>query len=78
MRSREKSKIAAVRDAVLIPIKQGLDQRYGETISTFLLSKRQMENVITGDYMLPVYRKKIFLEIAKNNNIDIDKAEFLK
>jgi ribonuclease D len=78
MRSREKSRIAAIRDAVLIPIKQGLDERYGEIISTFLLSKRQMENVITGEYVLPSYRKKIFTEIAETDKIDIDKASFLK
>jgi ribonuclease D len=75
--NREKVLRNQIKDNSLLPLKDVLTKEYGEVLSTFLLSKRLMDRLISGDYVLPNYRKKIFVDLATKYNIPVAELKFL-
>jgi ribonuclease D len=75
--NREKVIRNQIKDQSLLPLKEVLTKEYGEVLSTFLLSKRLMDRLISGEYVLPNYRKEIFIELATKYNIPVAELKFL-
>jgi ribonuclease D len=76
-RSRQKQFIHDQSEQVLIPLKNRITEKYGEHISTFVLSKRMMEKVIIGELRLPNYRLELLKAAAIELGIPDDRISFL-
>ena len=76
-RSRQKQLIHDQSEQILIPLKNRITHKYGEYISTFVLSKRMMEKVIIGELKLPNYRLELLKEAAIELGIPDDRISFL-
>jgi hypothetical protein len=76
--SKRKLVIHQVSEEVLIPIKNFISEKYGEQLSTFILSKRMMEKLIIGELKLPPYRIGIIQEAAASLGINENTLTFLK
>ena len=75
--SKRKLQIHQLSEEVLIPIKNVITEQYGEQLSTFMLSKRMMEKLITGEMKLPNYRINIIREAAKTLGFSDERLSFL-
>lgn len=67
----EQRKIGLIKNQIFIPIQQRIQEDYGKHVKSFVLSNRQMKQIITGKIELPEYRKKLFLRYAEELNLDI-------
>lgn len=74
---REKSIHSDIRDSILLPLKDSITRDYGEVLSTFLLSKRLIDRVISGEFQLPEYRKELIRNQAEIEKIDLSGLDFL-
>ena len=72
----ERREIDRAKSELFKPIKEHIEQKYGNETSNFLLSNRLISDIVTGSNgKLPDYRKELFFNTAKDLSLDIEKLQ---
>ncbi|MEX0609279.1 MAG: ribonuclease D [Balneolaceae bacterium] len=67
----EQRRINQIKEEVFIPIQQRIVEDYGKNVKSFLLSNRQIKEIITGEGSIPDYKKSLFQNYAEELNLDV-------
>lgn len=70
----EQKRINRIKSEIFVPIQQRIAEDLGKNVKTFILSNRQMKQLITREGTgLPPYKKELFLRYAKELDLDISR-----
>ncbi|MEX0720249.1 MAG: hypothetical protein WD059_06245 [Balneolaceae bacterium] len=67
----EQRRIGKIKNEIFMPIQQRIVEDHGVNVKSFILSNRQMKELISGDVLLPDYKKELFLKYAEELSLDI-------
>ena len=67
----EQRKIGMIKNQIFIPIQQRLEEDFGRNVKSYILSNRQMKEIITGECRIPDYKKELFRKYAEELQLDI-------
>lgn len=72
----ERREIDLAKNELFKPIKSHIEQNYGTETANFMLSNRLISDIVTGSNgKLPRYRKKLFINAAKELSLNLDKLQ---
>lgn len=69
---KEKARVERVKNAVFVPVKKKLKEKYGENAATYMLSNRTTVELISGQKTdLKPYKRNLLIELAEEAGVEI-------